>query len=400
MGANPILGVFLHWLGGLASASFYVPFRGVRRWAWETYWLVGGVFSWIIVPWFLAGLMTRDLMAVLHEAPMSSLVWVYTFGVLWGLGGLTFGLTMRYLGMSLGMAVALGYTAVFGTLMPPIFRGVFVSEVLGTRSGIIILIGVAVCVAGIIFAGAAGISKEHELSEEEKRAAIAEFDLKRGLLVATFCGIMSACFAYGLAAGDPIKQITVRHGTATLWQGLPVLVVLLAGGFTTNFIWCLILNIRNRTGYQYFSLRTRGHVPSINEEPIIETATDAPGMQMALERMQAAEENGRVPVLANYLFSALAGTTWYFQFFFYTMGETQMGRYKFSSWTLHMASIIIFSTLWGIALKEWRGAGMRTRILVACTLLVLVGSTVIVGYGNYLGVAATTTSTSTQGGSH
>lgn len=400
MGANPILGVFLHWLGGLASASFYVPFRGVRRWAWETYWLVGGVFSWIIVPWFLAGLMTRDLMAVLHEAPMGSLVWVYTFGVLWGLGGLTFGLTMRYLGMSLGMAVALGYTAVFGTLMPPIFRGVFVSEVLGTRSGIIILIGVAVCVAGIIFAGAAGISKEHELSEEEKRAAIAEFDLKRGLLVATFCGIMSACFAYGLAAGDPIKQITVRHGTATLWQGLPVLVVLLAGGFTTNFIWCLILNIRNRTGYQYFSLRTRGHVPSINEEPIIETATDAPGMQMALERMQAAEENGRVPVLANYLFSALAGTTWYFQFFFYTMGETQMGRYKFSSWTLHMASIIIFSTLWGIALKEWRGAGMRTRILVACTLLVLVGSTVIVGYGNYLGVAATTTSTSTQGGSH
>jgi len=390
MGANPILGVFLHWLGGLASASFYVPYRGVKRWAWETYWLVGGVFSWIIVPWFLAGLMTRDLMAVLHEAPASSLMWIYIFGVLWGLGGLTFGLTMRYLGMSLGMAVALGYTAVFGTLMPPIFRGQFVSEVLGTHSGIIILVGVAVCVAGIIFAGAAGISKERELSEEEKRAAIKEFDLKRGLLVATFCGIMSACFAYGLAAGDPIKQITLRHGTSSLWQGLPVLVVLLAGGFTTNFIWCLVLNIRNRTGYQYFALKTRGHVPSINEEPIIETATDAPGMEIAVDRVGHAQENGRVPVVANYLFSALAGTTWYFQFFFYTMGETQMGRFKFSSWTLHMASIIIFSTLWGIALKEWRGASMRTRLLVACTLLVLVGSTVIVGYGNYLGVAGTT----------
>jgi L-rhamnose-H+ transport protein len=390
MGANPILGVFLHWLGGLASASFYVPFRGVKRWAWETYWLVGGVFSWIIVPWFLAGLMTRDLMAVLHEAPASSMVWTYIFGVLWGLGGLTFGLTMRYLGMSLGMAVALGYTAVFGTLMPPIFRGQFVSDVLGTRSGIIILIGVAVCVVGIIFAGAAGISKERELSEEEKRAAIAEFDLKRGLLVATFCGIMSACFAYGLAAGDPIKQITVQHGTSPLWQGLPVLVVLLAGGFTTNFIWCLILNIRNRTGYQYFALTSRGHVPAINEEQILETATDAPGIEMAVDRAGHAEDNGRVPVLANYLLSALAGTTWYFQFFFYTMGETQMGRFKFSSWTLHMASIIIFSTLWGIALKEWRGASMRTRVLVACTLLVLVGSTVIVGYGNYLGVARTT----------
>jgi L-rhamnose-H+ transport protein len=396
VGPNPLLGVFLHWLGGLASASFYVPYRGVKRWAWETYWLVGGVFSWIIVPWLLAGLMTRDLLPVLHEAPSASLAWTYTFGVLWGLGGLTFGLTMRYLGMSLGMAVALGYTAVFGTLMPPIFRGQFMSEVLGTRSGIIILIGVAVCIAGIIFAGAAGISKERELSEAEKRAAIKEFDLKRGLLVATFCGIMSACFAYGLAAGDPIKQITLRHGTSTLWQGLPVLVVLLAGGFTTNFIWCLILNIRNRTSYQYISLKTRGHIPSISEEPILETAIDAPGMEIAVDRMEHAEENGRVPIAANYLFSALAGTTWYLQFFFYTMGETQMGRFKFSSWTLHMASIIIFSTLWGIGLKEWRGTGFRTRLLVACTLLVLVASTVIVGYGNYLGVTTAATRASTQ----
>src|SRR5579883_2474292 len=400
MGANPILGVFLHWLGGLASASFYVPFRGVKRWAWETYWLVGGVFSWIIVPWFLAGLMTRDLMAVLHEAPASSMAWTYIFGVLWGLGGLTFGLTMRYLGMSLGMAVALGYTAVFGTLMPPIFRGQFVSEVLGTRSGIIILIGVAVCVAGIVFAGAAGISKERELSEKEKRAAIAEFDLKRGLLVATFCGIMSACFAYGLAAGDPIKQITVQHGTSPLWQGLPVLVVLLAGGFTTNFVWCLILHIRNRTGYQYLALQTREYFPDRNEEPVIETAIDAPGVEVATRTMTAVEQQGKVPILANYLFSALAGTTWYMQFFFYTMGETQMGRFKFSSWTLHMASIIIFSTLWGIALREWKGVSLRTRTLVACTLIVLIGSTVIVGYGNYLSIRPNSASASAQGVSH
>jgi L-rhamnose-H+ transport protein len=371
-----------------------VPYRGVKRWAWETYWLVGGFFSWLIVPWLLAGLMTRDLLQVLHEAPSGALAWTYIFGVLWGLGGLTFGLTMRYLGMSLGMAVALGYTAVFGTLMPPIFRGQFASEVLGTRSGVIILIGVAVCVAGIIFAGAAGISKERELSDEEKRASIKEFDLKRGLLVATFCGIMSACFAYGLASGDPIKQLTLQHGTSTLWQGLPVLVVVLAGGFTTNFIWCVILNIRNHTGYQYLSSETRGHVPARSEEPILETATDAPGVEMAALRDGRDAGNGKVPVTANYLFSALAGTTWYLQFFFYTMGETQMGRFKFSSWTLHMASIIIFSTLWGIALREWRGAGVRTRLLVACTLLVLVGSTVIVGYGNYLGVAGAASSAS------
>ena len=382
---NPALGVFFHWLGGLASGSFYVPYRGVKHWAWETYWLVGGFFSWIIAPWILALTMTNDLMRVLHEAPAGSLFWAYVFGVLWGLGGLTFGLTIRYLGMSLGMAVALGYTAAFGTLMPPIFRGVFASEVLGTHSGLIILAGVAVCLLGIASAGAAGISKEREMSTEQKRASIKEFDLKKGLIVATFSGVMSACFAYGLAAGDPIKAITLQHGTRVLWQGLPVLVVVLAGGFTTNFIWCVILNVRNGTGYQYFASDIRGTPRVRDEEHIIEAVTDAPAEEMAAALAVVEDKAVQAPMLANYLFSALAGTTWYMQFFFYTMGETQMGRYKFSSWTLHMASIIIFSTLWGIALKEWKGAGGRTKLLVAFSLLVLVSSTVIVGYGNYIG---------------
>jgi L-rhamnose-H+ transport protein len=389
MNPNPALGVLFHWLGGLASASFYVPYRGVKNWAWETYWLVGGFFSWIIVPWLLALTMTRDLTQVLRETPSSAIFWAYFFGVLWGLGGLTFGLTMRYLGMSLGMAVALGYTAAFGTLMPPIFRGEFARQVLGTRSGLIILGGVAVCLLGIAFAGAAGISKEREMSEEQKRASIKEFALKKGLLVATFSGEMSACFAYGLAAGDPIKVITVQHGTTGLWQGLPVLVVVLAGGFTTNFIWCVILNVRNRTGYQYFNSNIRAEVPQRSQETILEVVTDAPGEEMAVAVAVAQGQDTPVkaPMLPNYLFSALAGTTWYMQFFFYTMGETQMGRYKFSSWTLHMASIIIFSTLWGIALKEWKGAGGRTRLLVGMSLLVLVISTIIVGYGNYAGSA-------------
>ena len=387
MNPNPALGVFFHWLGGLASASFYVPYRGVKNWAWETYWLVGGFFSWIIAPWLLALTMTRDLTQVLHEAPSSALFWAYTFGVFWGLGGLTFGLTMRYLGMSLGMAVALGYTAAFGTLMPPIFRGEFASQVLGTRSGLIILGGVAICLTGIAVAGAAGVSKEREMSDEQKRASIKEFDLKKGLLVATFSGVMSACFAYGLAAGDPIKAITVQHGTAGLWQGLPVLVVVLAGGFTTNFIWCVILNLRNHTGRQYFQSQIRSAIPKRTEEHILEAVTDAPGEEMAVAVAVEEEIPLRAPMLPNYLLSALAGTTWYMQFFFYTMGETQMGRFKFSSWTLHMASIIIFSTLWGIALKEWNGAGSRTKLLVALSLLVLVASTVVVGYGNYAGGA-------------
>ena len=349
---NPILGVFLHWLGGLASASFYVPYRKVKGWSWETYWLVGGIVSWIVAPWLLASLLTRDLFAVLHQTPSSTIFWAYLFGVLWGFGGLTFGLTMRYLGLSLGMAVALGYTAVFGTLIPPIFRGQFHS-LTQQRSGIVILIGVGVCVLGILFGGLAGVSKERELSPEQQKEDIPEFNLKLGLAVATFCGIMSACFAFGLAAGDPIKALTLEHGTSTMWQGLPVLIVVLAGGFTTNVVWCAILNFRNRSFGEYLRIPP-GREPDAS-------------------------------IVRNYLLSALAGFTWYMQFFFYTMGETQMGKkYGFSSWTLHMASIIIFSTLWGIALHEWRGVGRRTKILVFMTLLVLISSTAIVGYGNLL----------------
>jgi len=386
MGSNPFLGLIFHWIGGFASASFYIPYRGVKKWAWETYWLVGGFFSWIIAPCFFASLKTNDLFQVLNESSGSTLFWTYFFGVLWGTGGLTFGLTMRYLGISLGMAVALSFCAAFGTLVPPIFDAIFVQgspsivQVFGTNSGMIILLGVIVCFAGIGVSGMAGITKEKEMSAEQKRAVIKEFNFKKGILVATFSGVMSACFSYGLAAGEPIKALTLKHGTAPLWQGLPVLVVLLLGGFTTNFIWCLFLNIRNRTGGQYFSATSNGSVSG----PILETAIDAPGEEMAREANLNLPATDRVPLIVNYLFCAIAGVTWYFQFFFYTMGESQMGQYKFSSWTLHMASIIIFSTLWGLALKEWRGASVRAMTYLFLSLAVLVGSTVIIGYGNYL----------------
>jgi L-rhamnose-H+ transport protein len=353
MTPNPLLGVIFHWLGGLASGSFYVPYRGVKRWSWETYWLIGGFFSWIIAPVTLGTIMTNDLAAVLSEASGSTLFWCYFWGMMWGVGGLTFGLSMRYLGMSLGMAVALGYCAAFGTIMPPTFDGEFVSKVLGTTSGQVILLGVAVCLTGIAFAGKAGMSKEREMPVEQQRETIKEFSLRKGILVATFSGVMSACMSYGLRAGDPIKALTLAHGTTTLWQGLPVLVPVLLGGFTTNFIWCVTLNLKNHSGHEYLSARQT-----------------------------------QAPMLPNYLLCALAGTTWYFQFFFYTMGETQMGRYKFSSWTLHMASIIIFSSLWGIALHEWRGTSARTKRWLAAGLAVLVLSTMVVGFGNYLGTAA------------
>jgi L-rhamnose-H+ transport protein len=385
MMANPFLGVFFHWLGGLASGSFYVPYRGVKKWAWEVYWLVGGFFSWIIAPWILASVQTRDLLAVLHEAPWSTIGWAYFWGAMWGLGGLTFGLTMRYLGMSLGMAVALSYCSAFGTLMPPLFNGTLV-EKFSTLSGHWIGAGIIVCLAGIVVTGWAGMSKDREMPEEKKREAIKEFNFWKGILVATFSGIMSASFAYGLDAAAPIAEISARHGTTTLWTGLPKLCVVLLGGFTSNFIWCVLLNVRNRTGYQYFNSVLRQAPLKREDETIIETAVDAPGEEV-VEHMPEARRNAlaRVPMLNNYLFSALAGVTWYMQFFFYTMGETQMGQYKFSSWTLHMASIIIFSSLWGIALKEWRGSSEGTKGKLALGLLMLVLSTIVVGYGNYLG---------------
>jgi L-rhamnose-H+ transport protein len=347
-----MLGVVFHWLGGLASGSFYVPYRAVRKWSWEVYWLVGGFFSWIIAPWILASINTNDLLAVLHEAPWSSIKWAYFWGAMWGLGGLTFGLTMRYLGMSLGMAVALSYCSAFGTLMPPLFEGTLV-EKFSTLSGHWIGFGIIVCLLGIAVTGMAGMSKDKEMPEEKKREAIKEFNFWKGILVATFSGIMSASFAYGLNAAKPIADLSALHGTPNIWTGLPKLCVVLLGGFTTNFIWCVLLNIKKKTGYQYFS-------PTLTNT------------------------NERVPMLSNYFFSALAGVTWYMQFFFYTMGESQMGKYQFSSWTIHMASIIIFSSLWGLALREWRGASRRTQVMLTLGLLMLIGSTVIVGYGNYL----------------
>ena len=197
MNANPFLGVFFHWLGGLASGSFYVPYKGVRKWAWEVYWLVGGFFSWIVCPWVLATLMTSDVVGVLGQQSATTLWWTYFFGAMWGFGGLTFGLTMRYLGMSLGMGVALGYCAAFGTLLPPIFKTFVpeipvsenIVEIAATYSGQVTLMGVAVCLLGIGIAALAGLNKEKEMSAEEKKKSIAEFSFGKGILVATFSGL-------------------------------------------------------------------------------------------------------------------------------------------------------------------------------------------------------------------
>jgi L-rhamnose-H+ transport protein len=253
---------------------------------------------------------------------------------------------MRYLGMSLGYAIALGFCAAFGTIIPPIFMGTM-AALLRKASGLTVLAGVAVCLCGIALCGRAGMSKEKELSAEQRRATIKEFSFVKGLLVAVFAGVMSSCMAFGIAAGKPIANLAVEHGVRPLWQNSLALVVVLAGGFTTNFIWCVILNIRNHSGKDYLTA-------------------------------------GDTRLASNYFFSAVAGITWYLQFMFYGMGTTKMGKYDFSSWTLHMAFIIVFSNIWSLRFREWKGCSRRTLTIIVCGILVVVLSTILIGAGNFI----------------
>jgi L-rhamnose-H+ transport protein len=350
MNPNPLLGVIFHWLGGFASASFYVPYRKVKGWPWEIYWLIGGLFSWIVAPWGFAFVKVPSLIQVLSQASPSTIGYCVLFGLLWGLGGLTYGLTMRYLGLGLGTAVALSLCALFGTIMPPIFDGSFWTDILPTLHGQIVIGGLVLCLGGICVIGYGAHNREGDIPDNERQGVIKEYNLKKGIWVAIFCGLMSSCFAYGLAGGRSIQAFALAAGADPLFQGLPVLCVVLLGGAVTNIIWCFYLIVKNKS--------------------------------LALMKAPAAACEIKPSNLVNLVWCALAGVTWYLQFFFYTMGESQMGTYGFSSWTLHMASIIIFSSLWGFALKEWKGAKAKTLTLVMLGLTLLIASTVVIGLGN------------------
>ncbi|HEY4354103.1 MAG TPA: L-rhamnose/proton symporter RhaT [Acidobacteriaceae bacterium] len=379
MGPNPFIGVIFHWLGGLASASNFIPFRGIKRWSWEIYWIIQGVAAWLIAPTLIACIMVPHVFDILHVAPTSSIWWPIVMGLLWGVGGLTFGLAIRYLGLGLGYAIALGFCTAFGTLVPPIYDGQL-HEILHSHSGVVTLVGVLISLLAIGVSGAAGASKEREITEEEKaETGERDYSFLKGLVIAIFAGIMSSFFAFGLRAGQPIHDITrdrlLAAGRLDLWANLPVLIVVLWGGFVTNFVWSAILIARNRSIGQFAG------------EPGINPMGTAPTTGETLQDIDPRTLTARIaagPLFKNYVLAALAGIIWYFQFFFYSMGETRMGKYSFASWTLHMSSIILFANLWGIVLREWRGTSMRTRVLVGCGLVLLVGSTVVVGYGSYL----------------
>jgi L-rhamnose-H+ transport protein len=380
VGANPFIGVIYHWIGGFASATNFIPFRGIKRWSWEIYWLIQGIAAWLLAPMFFASLLVPNLFHILRTAPPTSLGYALLFGILWGVGGLTFGLAIRYLGIALGYAIALGLCTAFGTLVPPIFHGQ-IATIAHETSGRIILFGVLVCVIAVAVNGAAGYSKEKEITPEEKaEAGEKDFSFAKGIAVAIFAGFMSSFFAFGLDAGAPIAKIAktelLLNGRLDLWQNLPVLVVVLWGGFLTNFIWSTILIYRNRSVRQFAGYP--GSNPMRATATSGDTLADFDPTDRTFTQMIAPKT-----LTLNYLFAALAGIIWYFQFFFYSMGQTKMGKYDFSSWALHMASIIIFATLWGLALKEWRGTSKRTKLLVASGLTLLIASTLVIGYGNY-----------------
>jgi L-rhamnose-H+ transport protein len=348
-----LLGVFYHFLGGVSSGSFYLPYKKVRAWSWESYWLVGGLFSWLIVPWLAAQLTVPGYAQIIADTRLATLFWTYFMGLLWGIGGLTFGLSMRYLGLSLGMSVALGFCSTFGALIPPLYRdlartdGATLTGMVHSAGGELVLIGVLVCLVGITLCGRAGMLKERELSEEKKKAAVKEFNLPLGLTVATVSGVLSACFNFGIEAGHPMARLAVERGSNPLYQNNVVFLVLLWGGLTTNVVWCMILNLRNKSVRNYTDRGT--------------------------------------PLASNYLFSAMAGTIWFLQFFFYGMGASKLSNGA-SSWMLHMAFIIVVANLWGITLKEWHGTGHRTFGILLTGIATILLSVLLVGYGNALAV--------------
>jgi L-rhamnose-H+ transport protein len=355
---NALVGVLFHFIGGFASGSFYVPYKKVKGWSWESMWILGGMFSWILVPPLAAWLTIPDFWDIITNTDSGILGYTYLFGLLWGIGGLTYGLGVRYLGVSLGSSVILGLSMVFGSLMPAVYYFFNKNEgkhgidyFFTTNSGICVLIGLLVCVVGIYLCARAGMLKEKNMATLSQEAKL-DYNFGMGIVVAVVSGVLSACFNFGIESGKPMAEIA-----NTLWkeanpgqreflfQNNVTYIVILWGGFTTNFVWCLYLLLKNKTFKDY--------------------------------------SNAKSPLTKNLLLCALAGTTWYLQFFFYGMGESRLGNGA-SSWILHMAFIILIANSWGVLLKEWKGVNKSTYTSIIAGILVIILSICIVGFAKTL----------------
>lgn len=323
-----LLGLLIIAVGSFGQSSSYVPIKKVEDWSWETFWLMQGVFAWILFPLLGAMLAVpagHSLFEIYAANPVDTL-WTVFFGILWGVGGLTFGLSMRYLGVALGQSIALGTCAGLGTVLTPIFTG---------RTGDLttpVLVGVVVTLLGIGIIGYAGSLKSASLSEEEKKKAVKDFNFTKGLLVALLAGFMSACFSIGLGFGESLCFAE----SAEIFKTLPATFMVTLGGFVTNACYCFYQNRRNKTWGDY---------------------------------------RKRSLYVNNLLFCALAGVLWYSQFFGLSLGKgflTASPVLLTFSWCILMSLNVTFSNLWGIILKEWKGCTRQTIVVLLVGLAVLI----------------------------
>ena len=337
---NNLIGLLIIAVGSMGQSSSYVPINKVKDWSWENFWLMQGVFAWLVFPIlgaFFANSFS-ELMEIYTSHSTASLQAV-GYGALWGIGGLTFGLSMRYLGIALGQSVALGTCAAFGTLIPAVLAG----DHLFSPKGLILLLAVAVTLIGIALVGYAGSLRSKNMSEEERRKAIKDFALKKGLLIALGAGIMSACFSLGLSAGIPVKEASIAMGAKEIFAQNPVTLLVTLGGFFTNLVYCLYMNAKNKTGSEI--ARTSGSI-----------------------------------LVNNLLFCALAGLLWYSQFFGLGMGQSFFDANSVMmafSWSILMSLNVVFSNVWGIILKEWKGAGKKAILFLALGMAILIFSLIV-----------------------
>lgn len=337
-----ILGLIIIAVGSMGQSSSYVPIKKVKEWSWESFWLVQGVFAWLLFPYMGALLAIPDgsgLGELLSAGNGSAALKSIFFGVLWGVGGLTFGLSMRYLGIALGQSIALGTCSAFGTLIPAVMKG----EQLFSGEGLVLLIGVSVAIAGIAVIGYAGSLRAKNMTEEQKKAAVKDFALGKGLFVALLAGVMSAGFNLGLEAAEPIRLKAIESGANELYAGLPAILMVTVGGFLTNAVYCLFQNLKNKTLKDYTSV------------------------------------SGKV-WMNNLFFTALAGIFWYSQFFGLTLGKsffTEGSVMMAFSWSILMSLNVTFSNVWGILLREWKGAGSKTVSVLVIGMLILIFSLVL-----------------------
>ena len=344
------LGMMVFALGGLAGATFLIPSRGVKGWAYETWWMFYCVVGLLICPPVICAFTVPDFWGVTMSAPAGTLLQCAGFGALWGIGGLTWGLMVRYLGIGLGLAIGCGLCAATGTLIPPIATG-RAADLVKDAGAVVVLAGVVGSLVGIGFVGFAGKLKEAELPEEEKKKSVADFDFKKGMVVALVSGVCSACMNFGLQSGGSIEEAAyaaavkagiVADGAAWSWQGMPVIMAVLWGGFVVQAAWVVQQHFKNRTFGDYLR---KGHAAR------------------------------------NWSLASLVGVIWVLQFVCQKAGEPLMGDLKYISFAIVMASTIFFSTLAGIMFGEWKGTSARTRGFLAVGTAVLVLSFVVISLG-------------------